>query len=72
MSKKLKKPNTSNQGRQVKALETPELSDDDQPPIFSLQYLNKDYCISNCQDNEKVAFVNRLPIRREKAPTSRK
>lgn len=59
MKKKIKRPPIG-KGNIVKAHETPELSPDDQPPIFSLEHLTKDYCISSCTDEEKVSFVDHL------------
>jgi hypothetical protein len=31
-----------------------------QPPIFSLQYLQKDYCVRDCQLSEKAEFAEQL------------
>lgn len=58
----MKKPKLAppNKGLKIKAPKASELLPDDEPPIFSLQYLHKDYCISRCTDEEKIAFVDRI------------
>ncbi|MBW5843042.1 hypothetical protein H0I54_14625 [Yersinia kristensenii] len=40
----------------------PEFRDspEQRPPEFSLRYVQNAYCITNCQANEKVAFVDKL------------
>lgn len=37
-----------------------EKSSEDQPPKFSFQYLQKKYCFSKCQKDEKLAFANTM------------
>jgi len=38
----------------------PAISTNNERPIFSLHKLNKDYCISKCEQDQKVAFANTL------------
>lgn len=33
---------------------------DNEPPTFSLRYLRKDFCISDCDRNEKAQFADAL------------
>ena len=40
--------------------ETSEKSPDQLPPIFSLQYLSPQYCVSCCQQQEKAHFADTL------------
>ncbi|MGP2880864.1 hypothetical protein [Serratia marcescens] len=33
---------------------------DNSPPVFSLRYLQRDFCIDCCEKNEKAAFADKL------------
>lgn len=43
-----------------------DIPPEQQPPKFSLRFLNKHYCISNCEKNEKVSFVNKIHLLSQK------
>ncbi|MCY7275487.1 MAG: hypothetical protein LH702_17550 [Phormidesmis sp. CAN_BIN44] len=40
--------------------QTRNASPEQQKPIFSLYYLNKDYCLSACDKDQKAAFADTL------------
>jgi hypothetical protein len=59
MSKKFFIPK-SDEGRKITSpVKSEETSAEQLPPIFSLK-INKDYCITRCDKNEKAAFADRL------------
>lgn len=33
---------------------------DNSPPVFSLRYLQRDFCVDCCEKNEKAAFADKL------------
>jgi len=48
-------------GKLIKAPETKdEIPAEQQPPIFSLEYLQRDYCVTACQPQEQAQFAIRL------------
>lgn len=48
-------------GRLIKAPETKDdIPAEQQPPIFSLEYLQKDYCVTACQMQDQAHFAIRL------------
>lgn len=56
---KIKRP-AKEAGKHVKAHEAKEESPETQPPLFSLRYLSGDYCLSQCERDEKAAFADAL------------
>ncbi|MBT9312156.1 hypothetical protein [Leptothoe kymatousa] len=52
------------QGSSSARLKTPsqkrDISPEQQPPIFSLEYLQKDYCVTVCQVQDQAKFAIRL------------
>ena len=57
--------NISSKGRQetgkfFNAHGAEDASPDTLPPIFCLQYLQPEYCLSKCEKEEKSAFADRL------------
>jgi len=59
MSRKLKRP-TPNKGHRITPRDSDNTPPEQLPPIFCLCHIDKDYCISKCTKEEKVAFVNKL------------
>jgi hypothetical protein len=47
-------------GENIKAHEASNISPEQQPPIFSLHYICKGYCISDCTKDEKAAFADTI------------
>lgn len=57
---KLKRP-TPQKGSSIKApADRSEPSDDKQPPLFCFQFLQRDFCISDCEKDEKAALADKL------------
>jgi hypothetical protein len=53
------KPNPSKSGARIKQPDTPA-SPDKRRPVFCLEYLDRDYCLSRCTKEEKAAFADTL------------
>lgn len=47
-------------GEHIKAHEASNIAPEQEPPIFSLRYINRDYCISKCTRKEKAAFADTI------------
>jgi hypothetical protein len=47
--------------------ENPGVSFKDEPPKFSLRYVQPDYCISLCKPSERLDFVNAMLKRKDRA-----
>jgi hypothetical protein len=47
-------------GQRLSVPETIDVPPEEQPPLFSLRYVNKDYSISKCTKDEKAAFADTL------------
>ena len=47
-------------GKNISPPITTEESPEQEPPIFSLPYMSKDFCISGCNKEEKAAFADTL------------
>lgn len=47
-------------GKKVAPAQTRDASAQQQKPIFSLYYLEKSHCLSNCTKEEKAAFADTL------------
>lgn len=54
------KKRPSQKGEHIKAHEASNISPEQQPPIFSLHHMCRGYCISDCTNEEKVAFANKI------------
>lgn len=49
-----------NQGKQVAARIDDAPPPEQQPPVFSLRYLDRKYCLSACTKDEKAGFADTL------------
>ena len=47
-------------GRNISPPVTTEESPEQQPPTFSLRYMSKEFCLSECTKDEKAAFADTL------------
>lgn len=57
---KIKKPQAT-AGRHILASAVDHgVSTDGEPPSFSFRYLSRDYCISQCTQDEQLAFVEKM------------
>jgi hypothetical protein len=59
MARNLKSPQVD-QGPNIKAPEQVEPPPQQRKPKFSLEFLSKAYCLSNCQQLEKAAFADAI------------
>jgi len=59
MTNRIKKQPGSESSR-IKSHDSKKDTADSSPPIFSLHHLSKDYCLSNCVADEKIAFADTL------------
>jgi len=59
MAGKLKQRH-SEQGPRLKSHDTAKQTPNQMRPKFSLEYLQKGYCLSDCTKDEKAAFADRL------------
>jgi hypothetical protein len=63
MSGKLKKRNTDRVNGLIKAPEVSEsIPAQKRKPVFSLHYLDKKYCVSECDKDEKAGLIDQLHI----------
>ncbi len=60
---RFKKPQATT-GKHIseKALQHESVSPDVRPPSFSFQYLHRDYCITQCTEVERLAFVDKMRL----------
>jgi len=56
---KLKKPDIT-QGKNISVNSGSTESTNNRTPLFCLEYLQPEYCLSNCQKEEKAAFADAL------------
>jgi hypothetical protein len=63
---KIKKRDEKSAGR-VAAREMPGVSFQDEPPKFSLRYVQSDYCITQCEAVEQLDFIKAM-IKRKDVP----
>src|SRR5579884_959003 len=65
------KPPKPSGGRHIsQAALLPEAPDPDRlPPKFSLRHLHRDYCITRCTDEERLAFVSKMYRMSPSVPT---
>jgi hypothetical protein len=59
MAKFSKKPDKE-RGKLLRLHESQEISPEQQPPLFSLRHLDKVFCLSVCNKDEKAAFADTL------------
>jgi hypothetical protein len=59
MARTLKKQ-PKNEGARIKSREVNDISPEQQRPLFSLRFLEKDFCITCCEQQEKAAFADTL------------
>jgi hypothetical protein len=62
MPKRLKSQGLANQGRRIVAHDVDEPNTDQKCPVFSFEYLQSSYCITNCNSDEKAAFAERMRL----------
>jgi hypothetical protein len=60
MPKKRGFKSSPNKSLQIKAPASKQESPEQQPPYFSLQHLNRKFCLSLCETEEKAAFADTL------------
>ncbi|HJH30676.1 MAG TPA: hypothetical protein C5S50_00420 [Methanosarcinaceae archaeon] len=51
---------SQNKGQKFQARTSRQESPEQQPPYFSLRYMNNDFCLSLCETKEKAAFADTL------------
>ena len=61
MKKKIKKVYPS-KGKRIKQPEVDILSTDDSYPLFSLSFMDRNYCITSCSPDEKAAFADQIRL----------
>lgn len=62
MPKRLKSKGLANQGKRIIAHEVDGPNTDQKCPVFSFEYLQSSYCITNCNSDEKAAFAERMRL----------
>lgn len=60
MKKHLKANQRQEKGKRISAREIVDLPPEQESPLFSLRYMNKDYSLSQCTKDEKAAFADTL------------
>lgn len=60
MSKKRGFKASPNKSKKFKTPASKQESSEQQPPYFSLQHLNRKFCLSLCETDEKAAFADTL------------
>jgi hypothetical protein len=63
---KLKKRNDKPIGK-IAQREDPGVSFKDEPPKFSLRYVQPDYCITRCETNDQLNFIDAMLKRKDHA-----
>ena len=58
--KRFNAKNRKEKGKKVSKSQTEDISPEQQPPMFSLRYLNQDYNLSQCTKDEKAAFADKI------------
>jgi hypothetical protein len=56
------KPVSPSKGDRIKQPETDIPSTDYLPPVFSLSHMDKKHCITECEADEKIAFVDQIHL----------
>ncbi|MBA3922718.1 MAG: hypothetical protein H0X31_13895 [Nostocaceae cyanobacterium] len=60
MKKRFDANKRKEKGERLSVSEIPDVPPEQQPPLFSLCYMNKDYSISKCTKDEKAALADTL------------
>ena len=60
MSKLKKPPATTGRIISERAFQQEAVSADKRPPSFSFEFLRRDYCITKCTEDERLAFVDKM------------
>ena len=60
MKKRFNANKRKEKGERISARETTDIPPEQQPPLFSLRYMNKHYSISQCTKDEKAALADTL------------
>lgn len=60
MKKRFNANKRKEKGERFSAKETTDIPPEQEPPLFSLRYLQKDYSLSQCTKDEKAAFADTL------------
>ncbi|MEG4031795.1 MULTISPECIES: hypothetical protein [unclassified Microcoleus] len=60
MKKHLKANQRQEKGKRISPREIVDLAPEQQSPLFSLRYMNKDYSLAQCTKDEKAAFADTL------------
>ena len=63
---KIKRPQDKAAGR-IASREVPGASYQDEPPKFSLRYIQPDYCITKCEQDDQLQFIQSM-IKRKDTP----
>lgn len=58
--KRFKKPEVGKSKRIRQPTETDVIPAEQQHPVFSLRYLQGDYCLTKCQEDQKAAFATKM------------
>lgn len=51
---------TPDAGRRIESSNTPNKSTQQEKPVFSLQYVDNDWCICRCEQSDMASFVKRI------------
>jgi hypothetical protein len=60
VKKHLKANQRQEKGKRISPREIVDLPPEQESPLFSLRYMNKDYSLSQCTKDEKAAFADTL------------
>jgi hypothetical protein len=60
VNKRLKANQRQEKGKRISAREIVDLPPEQESPLFSLRYMNKDYSLAKCTKDEKAAFADTL------------
>ena len=58
--KRFNAKNRKEKGKKVSKSQREDISPEQEPPMFSLRYLNRDYSLSQCTKDEKAAFADTI------------
>ncbi|MBD2305687.1 hypothetical protein H6G17_09195 [Chroococcidiopsis sp. FACHB-1243] len=60
MSPRFNANNRQEKGKSISARKASDTNPEQEPPIFCLRFLSKDYCLSKCTKDEKSAFADTI------------
>jgi hypothetical protein len=60
VKQRLKANQRQEKGKRISAREIVDLPPEQESPLFSLRYMNKDYSLAKCTKDEKAAFADTL------------